>query len=287
MELWFAERETDHMRVEIRIDDVLFRRRSEYQDVCIVESRELGRMLVLDGIIQTSMRDEFVYHEMLAHVPLFIHPKPERVLVIGGGDGGTVREVLKHPEVKRVHLVEIDALVVEASKRYLPELAGKLDDPRVEVKIADGIEFVKNRRQAYDVVLIDSSDPLGPAEGLFTSEFYGNVAAALKKDGVMAAQSESPFFTPGLVESIYRSIRSHFATVRLYTASVPTYSSGPWGFMFASKRRLDSIAPRRTRPQMKTRYYTPDVHKAAFVLPRYMDERFREAGEQSQGVSTA
>ncbi len=286
MELWLSEIETDHMRVEVRVDNVLFRQRSEYQDVCVVDSRELGRMLLLDGIIQTSLRDEFVYHEMIAHVPLFVHPKPERVLVIGGGDGGTVREVLKHPEVKRVRLVEIDEVVVEASRRFLPELAGKLDDPRVDVKIADGIEYVKNRHQAYDVVIIDSSDPLGPAEGLFTSEFYGNVANVLKKDGVMAVQSESPFYTPELVQSIYRSIGNHFPTVRLYTASVPTYSTGPWGFMFASRKRLDSIAPRRTRPQLKTKYYTPDIHKAAFVLPRYIQE-YLTADEAAEGVSTA
>lgn len=286
MELWFAERETDHMRVEVRIDNVLFRGRSEYQDVCVVDSTELGRMLILDGIIQTSLRDEFVYHEMLAHVPLFVHPKPERVLVIGGGDGGTVREVLKHPEVKRVHLVEIDELVVKACRRHLPELAGKLDDPRVDVKIADGIEYVKGRRQAYDVVLIDSSDPLGPAEGLFTEDFYRNVSDVLQKDGVLAVQSESPFYTPEWVQAIYRNIRGHFATTRLYTASVPTYSTGPWGFMFASKRRLESMAPRRTRPQLKTKYYTPDVHKAAFALPRYIQD-YLDEGEEGQGVSTA
>ena len=279
MDLWLTEWETEALRVQHRIVRTLFRGKSPYQDVAIVESEEFGRMLVLDGIIQTTVRDEFIYHEMLAHVPLFSHPKPERVLVIGGGDGGTVREVLKHPEVKRVHLVEIDEMVVRACREYLPELAGKLGDPRVEVHFADGIEYVKGRRHAFDVILVDSSDPLGPAEGLFTTEFYRDASEALKKDGILAVQSESPFVTPDLVKAIYEAISPHFQSAQLYTAQVPVYSVGPWSFVIASKRLADCRAPKRTRASVKTRYYSPEVHKAAFVLPPYIQERLHAAGE--------
>ena len=286
MELWFTERETDHLRVQCRIERTLHRERSPYQEIAVVESVEFGRMLVLDGIIQTSERDEFVYHEMLAHVPLFTHPRPERVLVIGGGDGGTVREVLKHPEVRRVHLVEIDERVVAVSREYLPGLAGALSDPRVDVRIADGIAYVKERRQAYDVILVDSSDPVGPAEGLFTAEFYRDAAAALRKEGILALQSESCFFTPGLVQSIYRAVDQHFPSVFLYTASIPTYSTGPWCFTLASKRYLESPAPRRARGRIQTRYYSPEIHKAAFVLPPYLKELLTGEREAS-GVQGA
>lgn len=286
VELWLTERETPNLRVQFRIERTLFRERSPYQEVAVVESAELGRMLVLDGIIQTSLRDEFIYHEMLAHVPLFAHPKPERVLVIGGGDGGTVREVLKHPEVKRVHLVEIDELVVRTCREYLPELAGKLSDPRVEIHFTDGVEFVKNRRHAYDVILVDSSDPLGPAEGLFTRAFYRDASEALKKDGLLAVQSESPFYTPDLVKAIHDAISEHFQSAHLYTAQVPTYSTGPWSFIVAAKRFMECRVPRRSRPGMKTRYYSPEVHRAAFALPPYIRERFAW-GEEDDATSLA
>ena len=286
LDLWFTERETDHLTVQWRITETLYRGRSRYQEIVVAESAEFGRMLFLDGIIQTSLRDEFIYHEMLVHVPLSIHPKPEKVLVIGGGDGGTVREVLKHPEVKRVHLVEIDEQVIEVCRKFLPELAAKFDDPRVEIHIADGVEYLKDRRQAYDVILIDSSDPLGPAEGLFTEAFYADASRALKKEGLLAIQSESPFYTPKLVQDIYRALSRHFPWVRLYTASVPTYSTAPWGFMLASRRYLESAGPRRSKPIPATRYYSPEIHKAAFVLPPFIKELL-QTDEDGEGVSTA
>lgn len=272
LDLWFTEKETDHLRVEWRIERTLFREQSQYQDVAIVESSEFGRMLVLDGIIQTSLKDEFVYHEMLAHPPLFTHPDPRKVLVIGGGDGGTVREVLKHEGVEEVHLVEIDGMVIEACRRYLPELADAFDDPRVMLHVEDGIRFVEKHVDEFDVALVDSSDPIGPAKGLFTTEFYGNVAKSLKSLGVMCVQSESPLFTQDLVSSIYDAIKTHFPWVRLYTASVPTYSVGPWSFTMASKQPDTKEEPVRIHPQMKTKYYTPEIHRAAMVLPRFVQE---------------
>lgn len=270
--------------VQHLIEHVLFQGKSEYQDIAVIESREFGRMLVLDGVIQFSLRDEFVYHEMLAHVPLFTHPRPEKVLVIGGGDGGTVREILKHPEVKRVHLVDIDGMVLEVCREFFPELAMSLEDPRVGVHIADGIEFVKEHQQAFDVILVDSTDPEGPAEGLFTKEFYGSVAQALRRGGLMAMQSGSSFFTPRLVRATYQTIASQFAAVQLYLASVPTYSLAPWGFMLAAKRH--PVSGRRQPGSLNTRYYSPEVHKAAFAIPPFMQETL-EPGVVASGVSSA
>lgn len=286
MDMWFAEHETDHLRMQHKVERTLFQGESEFQKVAVLDTREYGRMLVLDGIIQTTVRDEFVYHEMIAHVPLFLHAKPEKVLVIGGGDGGTVREVLKHPEVKKVHLVEIDEMVVKVSREFLPELAGKLDDPRVSIHYTDGIEWVKNRRQAYDVIIVDSSDPLGPAVGLFTTEFYKNTAKALRKDGLLAIQGESAFYTPGLVKDIIEAIRPHYASVHYYTASVPTYSSWPWGFTLASLKLIDPTVVKRPTSRIRTRYYSPEMHKAAFALPPFIKEQLQQDGA-SKNASTA
>jgi spermidine synthase len=270
LELWLTERETDHVLTKCRIDRTLYQGRSKYQHVAVVESREYGRMLVLDGIVQTSIRDEFIYHEMIAHVPLTIHPRPEKVLVIGAGDGGTIREVLKHPEVKRVCHVEIDEMVIEVSRQYFPELAGMLDDPRVEQHITDGIQYVKEQTAAFDAIIIDSSDPLGPAEGLFTEAFYGDAAKALKPDGIMVVQAGPPFYLPKLIRSIYRAIEKSFPTVRLYFASIPTYSAAPYAFVLASRRPLDDIAPRRELANL--RYWTPEIHRAAFLVPPFLKE---------------
>lgn len=276
MDLWFTERETEHLVSKCRIERTLYRGRSNYQDIAVVDSYEFGRMLVLDGVIQTSIRDEFIYHEMLAHVPLAMHPRPERVLVVGGGDGGTVREVLKHPEVQHVRLVEIDEMVIRVSREHLPELAGALDDPRVEIRISDAVQYLKEERDAYDVILIDSSDPVGPATGLFTEGFYGDVAGALKPDGLMAAQSGSSFFSPRQLSAIHRAMRRHFPSVHLYTASIPTYSAGPYGLTLASRRPLERLEPLRT-PKLETRYYTPEIHRAAFVLPPFVREALQES----------
>lgn len=288
MELWVSEVETEHVRVQSRVKKMLHRERSQYQDIAIVDTYEFGRMLLLDGVVQTTLRDEFIYHEMLAHVPLFTHEHPERVLVIGGGDGGTVREVLKHREVKTVHLVEIDERVVALSRKFLPELAGSLDDPRVEVRIGDGIEYVKNVSKEYDVILIDSSDPKGPAEGLFTPMFYADAAKALRKDGMMAAQTGAVFFEGELVRDTFHAIATAFPHVHLYTANVPTYSVGPFSLTFATKRRMETKPQpvRRPRPQFKTRYYSQEMHRAAFTLPPYIKNLLMSKDEQ-QNVSSA
>lgn len=284
--MWLTERETDHLQVQCRVQRTLHREQSKYQDIAILETREYGRMLVLDGVIQTTLRDEFVYHEMIAHVPLFAHENPERVLVIGGGDGGTVREALKHREVKSVDLVEIDQRVVELSRRYLPELAKSFDDPRVTVRIADGIEHIRQCHKEYDVVLIDSSDPKGPAEGLFTSKFYADAARALRRDGIIVTQSGAPFFMPDLVRETYQAIADRFRSAHLYHANVPSYSVGPFSFVFAAKEYSDHEPVRRPRSRFRTRYYSTDVHQAAFALPVYIKDLL-EGGESQSGASIA
>lgn len=272
MELWFKEIENKDVHIGFRVSRVLHREQSKYQDIAILDTPTFGRMLVLDGIVQTTVEDEYFYHEMIAHVPLFAHPNPRRVLVIGGGDGGTVREVLKHKTVEHVDLVEIDERVIELCRRFLPELSHGLDDPRVSVRVTDGLEYVKSVRGQYDVVIVDSSDPLGPAIGLFREEFYRDVANALRDDGLMVAQTESPWLTPEVVRDVVHAISNAFdSRAYLYLTSVPIYSLGEWSFTVGTKG-LDPRTPRLApgeMPPFETKYYTPEVHVAAFALPRY------------------
>ncbi|OUN01471.1 MAG: spermidine synthase [Firmicutes bacterium ZCTH02-B6] len=275
MELWLREIESDDLHIGIRVSRVLHRERSRYQDIAIVDTPGLGRMLVLDGIVQTTVKDEFAYHEMIVHVPLMSHPSPRRVLVIGGGDGGTVRELVKHVSVERVDLVEIDERVVALCREYLPELSASFDDPRVNIIIGDGIEHVSNVRGEYDVVIVDSSDPVGPAVGLFREEFYRSVYRALDDDGLMVAQTESPFGTPQLVRDVAAAVGRAFPPhAYLYLANVPVYSLGDWSFTIGSKGpdpRTPRLPEGASLP-FATRYYTLEVHRAAFALPRYVQE---------------
>lgn len=264
---WLIEKESESLEIRHRILRVLHEEQSRYQRISVVETVDFGRMLVLDGVIQTSLRDEYIYHEMLAHVPLCIHRHPRRVLVIGGGDGGTVREVLKHPEVEKVDLVEIDERVIAVSREYLPELSSGFADPRVTVHIEDGAKFVAQAENHYDVVLVDAPDPVGPAESIFSDAFYASVHKALRHGGVMSAQTESPFMQGEVVAAIYRRIQSAFPALRLYLAQVPSYSLGPWSFTLAVTDPDLLAAPRRQTQNLATRYYTPEVHLAAFALP--------------------
>lgn len=266
MDVWVTEWQTDHVSLGLRVKQVLWREQTPFQELVVVDSEAYGRVLLLNGAIQTTERDEFIYHEMIAHVPLAIHPAPRRVAVIGGGDGGAVREILRHP-VEEVHLVEIDDRVVEASRRFFPEIAAGLEDSRVTIHHADGIEWAKSARD-FDVVLVDSTDPVGPAEGLFTADFYRTLAGVLTADGFMVAQSESPFLEPEVVQRVYGGVAGAFAQARLYLAAVPTYPSGLWTFTLGSRSGHLDLDPRRI-PE-GTRYWTPEVHRAAFQLPPFV-----------------
>lgn len=283
---WLDLRETDTLFVRHTLTQSVYKERSAYQEIEIVDTVDFGRILLLDGVIQTSARDEFIYHEMLVHVPLFTHPKPERVLVIGGGDGGAVREVLKHPTVRQVHLVEIDERVIEVARKYLPETSCGLNDRRVKITIGDGIAHVAEVKEAYDVILVDGPDPMGAAEGLFTTDFYHNVRRALRKDGLFVAHTESAFMEPDVVARIYRNIAEVFPVCKLYLAPVPSFSLGAWSFTLGLLRPDFLGKHRKPGPNFPTRYYNAAVHDAAFALPQFLTEKLVLNGQAEENKST-
>lgn len=268
MEFWFTERQTEDLGLSLRIRESLLVEQTPFQRLAVLDTYLYGRMLVLDGAVQTTEEDEFIYHEMITHIPLITHPHPREVLVIGGGDGGTIREILRHPDVKRSRLVEIDDRVVAAARRFFPRLSQALDDPRAEVMIADGAEHVRTVRGAYDVIIIDSTDPVGPAVKLFESDFYRAVHDALTPEGLFVAQSKSPYLDRELIRTVLRSVRSLFPVALLYTAAIPTYPSGLWSFVLGSKRYHPLTFDESRAEKLETRYYSPEIHRAAFVLPR-------------------
>jgi len=281
MELWFTEEQsteeqTGNVRLSCKVDTVVYKTRSAYQDIAVIDTKQYGRMLVLDSVIQTTVADEFVYHEMISHVPLFTHPHPRKVLVVGGGDGGTVREVLKHPTVEEVILAEIDAQVVETVKRYLPETACQLDNPKVTVKYVDGIAFVQQAENEFDAILVDSPDPFGPAAGLFARDFYSAIHRALKADGIFAAQTESPFFNRNLISRVFNAVAEIFPIAKIYQANIPTYPSGYWTFTIGSKQYDPEAVEPAQIPEIATKYYTPQLHRAAFVLPRFVQDLIKK-----------
>ncbi|MCK0470004.1 spermidine synthase [Halalkalibacter sp. APA_J-10(15)] len=270
MELWYTEKQTERFGITAKVKQTLHTEKTEFQQLDMIETEEFGNMLVLDGMVMTTEKDEFVYHEMVAHVPLFTHPNPKRVLVVGGGDGGVIREVLKHPSVEKATLVEIDGKVVEYSKKYLPTIAGALEDPRVEVQIDDGFMHIAKAENEYDVIMVDSTEPVGPAVKLFEKGFYEGVSRALKEDGIFVAQTDNPWFQGELISHVYRDVQEIFPITNLYTANIPTYPSGLWTFTIGSKK-YDPLQVKDSRfHQIETNYYTKDLHSAAFALPRFV-----------------
>lgn len=280
--IWVTELQTPNLALSCRVKRTLHWEKTPYQELSIVDTEAFGRMLLLDDVIQTTVKDEFVYHEMIAHVPLNTHPHPREVLVIGGGDGGAIREIIKHASVTRAVLVEIDARVVATAREYLPEIACGLDDTRVEIRFEDGIDHVRRFEAQYDVIIVDSTDPVGPAVGLFTREFYQNVFKALKPDGLFVAQTESPFFNAEFIRRVYYDIASVFPITRIYLATIPTYPGGLWTFSLGSKE-YDPLAVDPARiPHIPTRYYSPEVHRAAFVLPPFIQEILHSEEEREK-----
>ncbi|MCA9560764.1 MAG: polyamine aminopropyltransferase [Myxococcales bacterium] len=268
---WFYETHEGALRFGLKIDEMLLDEQSDFQRVQVFETPLFGRVLALDGLLMTSERDEYNYHEMLVHPALCTAPSIERVLVIGGGDGGTVRELMRYPEVKQVVMVEIDGLVVEASKKYLPSIGSAWDDPRLELIIGDGIEYVREAPAAsFDVVLLDGSDPVGPAEGLFDRSFYEGCARVLRPQGVFAQQSESPELFRAVFADVVRTARDVFGQAHPYFGPVPLYISGYWSFTFAS-RSVDPLAlidARAERVEQHTRRWDRALHRAMFVVPK-------------------
>jgi len=271
--IWFTEYGPENTALSLKIKRKIFERETLFQKIEIFDSYDYGRVLVLDGFIMLTEKDEFIYHEMIAHVPLFTHPNPVRVLVIGGGDGGVVREVLKHKSVERVELVEIDEEVVNAARKFFPQVSSYLDDERVEVIFQDGIEFIKSKNGIYDVILIDSPDPIGPAVGLFEESFYKDVFSALNDFGIVVAQAESPFVFPDLIKKIHSVFNKYFPIVRFYLANVPTYASGLISFVLGSKKfdPVKDFNPNKVAG-FQLKYYNEQVHWASFALPNFFKD---------------
>ncbi|HEX6989105.1 MAG TPA: polyamine aminopropyltransferase [Bacillota bacterium] len=290
MQVWFYEEQSRHLRLGLRVRQVVHHEKSPYQEVLVVDTDQWGRMLALDNIIQTNEVTEFVYHEMMAHVALFAHPNPERVLVVGGGDGGVIREVVKHPTVSEAVLAEIDEAVIEAARRFLPSISSGLDDPRTRIAVGDGIAHVAESPGTYDVIIVDSTDPIGPAVGLFSEEFYRSAHRALRDGGLLVAQTESPFYNADLIRRVQRALRNVFPWSGLYWCVVPEYPGGCWTISIASRGGDPRPVPagryaERRFETFGTRYYTPQVHGAAFTLPALVLELLPEDAPQRGGAS--
>ncbi|MGE4549303.1 MAG: polyamine aminopropyltransferase [Intestinibacillus sp.] len=284
MDLWFTEEHTKNVRFSIKVDRQLYTAHSEFQRIDIFDSVEFGRFLALDGYMMLTERDEFIYHDMIVHVPMAVHPRVRNVLLIGAGDGGAVRELTRYPEIERIDMVEIDEMVVEACKRYLPQTASYFDDPRVHLHFEDGLRFVRHPQDEYDLIIVDSTDPFGPGEGLFTREFYGNCFKALREDGILVNQHESPYYENDAqaCRRAHRRITESFPICRVYQAHIPTYPSGHWLFGFASKKYdpvEDLDAVRWNARGLETKYYNTDLHVGAFGLPNYVRELLNSADD--------
>jgi len=281
MELWYSENHTDKVRFSIKVDKQIYSGQSEFQRIDIFESDEFGRFLTLDGFMMLTEKDEFIYHEMITHVPMAVHPDAQKILVIGAGDGGVIRELAKYSSIKQIDLVEIDKMVVEVSKKYLPKTSCCFDDERVTVYYQDGMKFIRRCENQYDIIIVDSTDPFGPGEGLFTKEFYGNCYKALKEDGIMVNQHESPFYDNDAeaMKRAHARIVKSFPVSRVYQAHIPTYPSGHWLFGFASKKYhplRDLNAAKWNALNLDTKYYNTNLHRGSFYLPNYVEKLLKE-----------
>ena len=275
----FVETLHDGYAQSLSVDKVIYDNTSNFQHIQVFENRKFGRVLTLDGVIQTTQGDEFIYHEMLTHVPILAHGNARRVLIIGGGDGGTAREVLRHQSVETVKMVEIDEGVITFSKTYLPTLSdGAFDDPRLNLVIADGADFVTESVDKFDVIIVDSTDPIGPGQVLFTDYFYNHAKKCLADGGVLVTQNGVPFMQPSELQSTMHAFQRLFVDWGCYTACIPTYAGGPmafgWGGLSTAPRNVsvDMLRERLATARLDLSYYTPDVHKAAFSLPRYIEK---------------
>lgn len=273
---WMKETLYDTHAQTLRMDEVLYDSDTDHQRLVVFENGRFGRVLTLDGVVQTTEGDNAIYHEMLTHVPVLAHGYAKDVLIIGGGDGGMAREVLKHSTVERVTMVEIDAGVVDFSDTYLPQLSqGAFDDPRLELVIADGAAFVQETEKRFDVIIVDSTDPVGPGEVLFTDTFYGHAKRCLKPGGILVTQNGVPFMQGDELTNTMRAFKALFANWTCYTATIPTYAFGPmalgWGTDGdAGNLDLQTLQQRFEKSGLDPFYYTPEVHMGAFALPGYI-----------------
>lgn len=281
MELWYTEKHTDTVDFSIKVKKHFYSETSPFQQIDFFESEEFGTFFTLDGLMMVNEKDEFVYHDMITHVAMATNPDIKRVLVIGGGDGGTVRELTRYAHIEKIDMVEIDEMVVRACQEYLPITSSKLTDPRVTLYFEDGLKFIHGKENAYDLILVDSTDPIGPGEGLFSEAFYNDCFKALSDIGILINQHESPYY-PSYAHEMKRShskIKKIFPISKVYQFHMPTYPSGHWLFGFASKA-LDPIKdfkPEKwTSFGLDTRYYNTDLHTGCFALPTFVKKMLEE-----------
>lgn len=284
MELWYTEEHSENIRFSIRVEKQLSSKQSQFQRIDVFESKEFGKFLTLDGLMMVTEKDEFIYHDMIVHVPMATNPDIQKVLVIGAGDGGTVRELTRYKTIRQIDMVEIDEEVVRVCQQYLPQTASKLTDPRVRLYFEDGLKFVRTKENEYDLIIVDSTDPFGPGEGLFTKEFYGNCYKALHENGILVNQHETPYYD-SYAKSMQRAhlrIREFFKVCKVYQAHIPTYPSGHWLFGFASKKFdpiLDLQAEKWQALGLQTKYYNTDLHRGCFAIPNYVKHLLEAANE--------
>ena len=276
---WVSETLHKDIGLKLKVQKKLYSSNSSSQKIEFLKTSRFGTALIMDGAIQTTTEDEFIYHEMMSHIPLFSHPKPENILIIGGGDGGILREVLKHKMIKKVTLVEIEKKVIEQTKKYLPQICkDAFKSKKLELVITDGAEFIKNKLSLYDIVIVDSTDPTGPAKVLFENSFYRNISKILKNNGIMIRQSGSSFLQKEELKENYKKLSKIFKYTNVYLAAVPTYIGGFFNLIFASDKinieslSLAAIKKESQKNRIKTRYYNPELHLASFKLPNYIKE---------------
>lgn len=281
MDLWYQEKHNNEVSFGLHVKQVLHSVQTPFQRLDVLDTTGFGRILTLDGLMMCSDKDEFVYHEMIAHIPLIAHPNPKHVLIIGGGDGGTLREVLRHSSVEEAVLCEIDGAVVDAARNYFPKLASGLNHPKAKVRIDDGVAFVKNAPDhSFDVVLVDSTDPIGPGEGLFSQNFYKEVRRIVKSGGIVAAQCESPWETELDLAKVYKNLKGPFDKVYATVGTIPSYPYGYWSWAIATGD--EGPQPFSVHDVQRAQvieegccYYNQQLHRAAFALPNFFKERLR------------
>lgn len=280
MELWFTEAHTDDVHFSIRVQKSLYSKASKYQEIDVFQSDSFGKVLVLDDSIVITEKDEFIYHEMMVHVPMMVNPTIKNVLVIGGSSGGCVSELLKYDSIESIDVVEMDEELLKVCKKYFPKLAKSFKDERVHLTIGDGLKYVRKKDDCYDLILVDSTDPFGPQESFFTREFYGHCSRALTKSGTIVTQQESPFY-PHTAKAMHRAIHRMeqlFKEVHLYQAHIPTYPAGYWLFGYASHQFhpiADMQKEKWLENELRLDYYNPALHHGAFALPNYVMEELK------------
>lgn len=282
MELWFTENHTDNVKFSMRVDRHIISLKSDFQKIDVFHSPEFGKVLVIDDYVMLTEKDEFIYHEMIAHVPMAVNPGIKRVLVIGAGDGGTVRELTRYNSLERIDMVEIDRMVVQICKEFIPLTASKLNDSKVNLYFEDGLKFVKAKNNEYDLIIVDSTDPVGPGAELFTMDFYESCFNALNDEGILVNQHESPYYEndADAMQKAHKKIKSIFPIAAVYQAHIPTYASGHWLFGFASKkyRPVEDLKEDLWNSLgLVTNYYNTDLHKGSFYIPNYVKRLLENA----------